>query len=124
MILKDWLDKNYTVEEQSNLTYLDCSVKVITSLEGIEQLDKLNYLDCSNNNLNSLEGIEGLVKLEELNCHSNNLTSLKEIEKLDKLKWLYCSNNPLPYSNLYKLYKIKLEVIKEVRQYKIHKLLI
>ena len=43
MKLKDWLDKNYTVEEQNNLIELRCSRQGITSLEGIENLTCLLY---------------------------------------------------------------------------------
>jgi len=102
MILKKYLDNRHTKGEQSNLTYLQCLNGGITSLEGIENLDKLEYLD----------------------CRGNKLTSLKGIENLDKLRYLNCNNNPLPYSDLGNLDKIKLEVIKEVRQYKIQKLLL
>jgi len=147
MILKKYLDKNYTKEEQSNLTMLYCSFEDITSLEGIEQLVKLrrlycsnnnrltslkgieqltelNYLDCSNNNLKSLKEIEKLVNLIQLECPNNNLISLKGIERLDKLIVLDCHNNPLPYSDLFNFSKIKLELKKEVRQDKIYKLLL
>jgi len=122
MKLKDWLDNRHTKEEQNNLTVLYCSGKGITSLEGIEQLDKLEYLNCSNNKLISLKGIEQLVNLEYLHCNNNKITSLKGIEKLVKLERLDCSHNPLPYSDLKNFSKIKLEVIKEVRQYKIQKM--
>jgi len=49
---------------------------------------------------------------------------LKGIEQLTKLHYLHCHTNQLPYSNLGNLDKIKLEVIKEVRQYKIKNLLL
>jgi len=124
MILKKYLDKNFTKEEQSNLIELRCSSEGITSLEGIEHLVKLEYLFCANNKLTSLKGIDKLVNLQVLYCSSNKLTSLKEIVKLYKLKELYCNNNPFPYTNLFILDKIKLEVIKEVRQYKIQKMLL
>ena len=123
MILKEYLDKNYTKERQMNLTLLNCSYGGITSLEGIEQLVKLTYLNCSDNNLSSLKGIEKLTNLKELYCNNNKLTSLKEIKNLDKLTHLFCHINTLPYSDLQNFSKIKLEVIKEVRQYKIQKLL-
>ena len=65
MILKEYLDKNYTNEEQNKLTYLNCSGKGITSfscasLEGIEQLTNLKWLYCSGNNLTSLKGMGGI----------------------------------------------------------------
>jgi Leucine-rich repeat (LRR) protein len=101
MILKEWLDKKYTKEEQ----------KII------------KYLNCSNNNITSLEGIENLPKLEWLNCADNKLTSLKGIENLPKLEWLFCYDNPLPYFDLEDINKLKAEVKKEVRQTKIKNLL-
>jgi len=122
MKLKDWLDNNYTVQEQKNFTSLDCSGEGITSLKGIEGLTKLEELNCHSNKLISLKGIENLNKLGRLVCYGNKLRSLKGIENLDKLKTLYSHNNPLPYSN-YDLKNLKLDVKKEVRQDKIHKLL-
>jgi len=124
MKLKDWLDKYYTVQEQKNLIRLNCHGENITSLEGIQVLVNLKDLYCYNNELTSLKGIENLDKLEWLYCYSNKLTSLKGIEKLTKLNYLACSNNPLPYSDLDNLDKIKLEVKKEIRQYKIKRLLL
>ena len=124
MILKEYLDKNYTKEQQNNLTMLSCSGEGITSLEGIEQLVNLKYLHCTNNKLTSLKGIEQLVNLENLDCDNNKLSSLRGIENLDNLKWLYCYNNPLPYSDLYNFSKLKSELIKEVRQDKIKNLLL
>jgi len=123
MKLKEYLDNNYTKKEQGNLTYLYCSDEGITSLEGIEGLVNLKWLECSNNKLTSLKGIENLDELNYLNCSNNKLASLKGIENLDKLDILYCFDNPLPYSN-YDLKKLKLEVKKEVRKDKIHKLLL
>ena len=124
MKLKDWLDKNYTKEEQMNLIELDCSDNKLTSLKGIEELTNLEWLDCSNNKLTSLEGIENLDKLVEIYCYDNKLTSLKGIENLDKLEFLDCRDNPLPYSDLFNLDKIKLDIKKEIRQYKIQKMLL
>jgi len=123
MILKDWLDKNYTKEEQKSLTLLICFGEGITSLEGIELLVNLEYLDCDVNLLLSLKGIDNLSKLQRLYCYNNKLTSLKGIEKLNNLQYLNYHNNPLTYSDLFNLDKIKLELKKEVRQEKIHKLL-
>jgi len=124
MILKDWLDKKYTNEQQYNLTYLYCSGIGITSLEGIEQLTNLEELYCHSNKLTSLKGIEQLTKLKWLSCSYNKLTTLKGIENLDKLQYLGYSNNSLPYSVLKDFDKIKLEVKKEIRQYKIKNLLL
>ena len=124
MILKDWLDNKYTKEEQNNLIILSCSREGITSLEGIEGLVKLENLYCSDNKLKSLKGIEHLVNLYWLNCSNNYLTSLKDIEQLVNLKELHCFNNPLPYSDLWNLSNLKLELKREIRQDKIQKLLI
>jgi len=126
MILKEYLDKNYTKEQQKNLIRLNCHGENITSLEGIEQFVNLKHLNCSYNELTSLKGIEKLTNLENLHCYYNNLTSLKGIEKLNNLVNIYYSNNPLPlpYSDLRNLDKIKLEVRKEVRKDKIKNLLL
>jgi Leucine-rich repeat (LRR) protein len=69
--LEDYfIDNNYSLEEQKELT----------------------FLSCRNNKLTSLEGIENCTKLKELYCSTNQLTSLNEINKCINLKYLYCDN--------------------------------
>jgi internalin A len=117
MILQDWLNKNYTKQEQIKLTSLNCSQNQITSLKGIESLVNLKILDCYNNQLTSLSGIEKLVNLTYLHCSCNQITSLKGIETLVNLEYLSCTNNQLSYkfSNLEDILKeIKIEKRKNV----------
>src|SRR6478735_3880212 len=120
--LEVWLNQNYTLEEQRNLTQLDCSRNNLTNLKGIENLTNLTKLHCDNNKITSLKGIENLTNLEELycydnkltnlkgienlvnlislDCYYNKLTSLKGIENLTKLNYLNCYANNLSYNNL------------------------
>jgi Leucine-rich repeat (LRR) protein len=117
MILQDWLDINYTKQEQIKLTTLNCFNNKLTSLKGIENLINLTYLSCSHNKLTSLKGIELLVNLKILYCDNNQLTSLKEIENLINLTYLNCSDNQLSYksSNLKGILKeIKIEKRKNI----------
>ena len=123
MKLQEWLDRNYTKEEQLNLTSLDCYNGGLTSLEGVEKLNNLTILDCSNNSLTSLKGIENLVNLKTLFCDNNSLTSLKGVENLVNLNYFSCDNNPLPYKSK-ALKGIIKEVNTEVRKEKIKKLLL
>ena len=79
----------------NNITELYCSVRNLTTLEGISCLTNLRILDCSHNNLTTLKGIENLSQLTELDCYKNNLTSLKELKQLTRLNKLYCYNNEI-----------------------------
>jgi hypothetical protein len=81
---------------------LDCSLKNLTSLEGIEKLINLRYLYCYRNNLTNLNEMKNLINLKELHCSFNNLTNLNGIENLTNLKYLRCDNNN--FSNEYKEY--------------------
>ena len=73
--LKDKCNKNYSLDELSNLTWL--------------------WLN--NNNLTSIPPELGqLSNLEGLSLYNNNLTSLPpELGHLSNLKWLYLYNNNL-----------------------------
>jgi len=45
MTLQEYLDKNYTKEEQKNLTELNCSFNELTSLKGVENLTNLKNVE-------------------------------------------------------------------------------
>ena len=81
---EDWDDDNLTpvlqIAKQENkpydqITYLNCSYKNLTNLDGIENLINLRALDCYNNLLTNLNGIENLVNLECLYCYDNNFSN-------------------------------------------------
>jgi hypothetical protein len=59
-----------SVLEARNVTILNCSGKMIESLEGIEKFANLEYLDCSDNRLEELE-LRYNKKLERLICTDN-----------------------------------------------------
>lgn len=126
--LESWLNKQYSKEEQLDLTELDCSSKNITSLKGIENLINLTHIILSYNNLTSIKGVENLTNLIALDCKFNKIKTIKDnipdnilyldlshnglesfdgIEKLINLKILYCFDNKLKnlkfIENLYNL---------------------
>jgi len=45
MTLQEYLDKNYTKEEQKNLTVLYCYSNNLTSLKGVENLTNLKNVE-------------------------------------------------------------------------------
>jgi Leucine-rich repeat (LRR) protein len=51
---------NISLEEQKELTSLNCSYNQLTSLKGIEKCTNLEWLYCDSNQLTSLKGIENL----------------------------------------------------------------
>jgi len=77
MSLQEYLDQNYTKEEQFNLTQLDCSSIKLTSLNRIENLTNLTHLICFNNNITDLKYI---YKLNILECLDTDI-KYKSIEK-------------------------------------------
>lgn len=83
-------------QELKAVTELQVSGQGIWSLEGIENFTELTSLDCSNNILTSLDvsKLEKLTKLTKLYCNDNNLSELK-LYYNNKLTELNCSNNSL-----------------------------
>lgn len=83
-------------QELKAVTELQVSGQGIWSLAGIENFTELTTLDCSNNILTSLDvsKLEKLTKLTKLYCNDNNLSELK-LYYNNKLTELNCSNNSL-----------------------------
>jgi len=75
------------------VTGLDVSYQNITDLTGIEDFTVLTYLNCSVNQLTSLD-ISTNTALTDLNCFSNQLTSL-DVSANTNLIELWCSENQL-----------------------------
>ena len=105
------------VELFTNLTRLNCSKNLLTSLD-LSKNTKLNYLYCSNNQLTSLDLTQNKV-LVELACSNNGLISINtegcplyrvvcDGNRLSRLTfvnnttliWLYCHNNNIKGSNM------------------------
>ena len=89
-------DGYLTYTELQPVTELQMSGRGIWSLKGIEYFTELTTLDCSNNILTSLDvsKLEKLTKLTKLYCNDNNLSELK-LYYNNKLTELNCSNNSL-----------------------------
>jgi hypothetical protein len=77
-----------------NLTILNFSHTLITTLKGLEQCVNLLKLCCEDGLLITLEGIQNCEKLQELNVNNNQLTNLNHINS-PNLKNLYCLQNRL-----------------------------
>ncbi|WP_418800045.1 leucine-rich repeat domain-containing protein [Porphyromonas sp.] len=86
-----------TVTIQGNVTYLDCSRNLLTSLN-LSGCTALTTLDCSSNLLTSLN-LSGCTALTELICNSNKLTSLNLLG-CTSLTTLYCYGNQLTSLNV------------------------
>ena len=80
------------IEAFTALTYLDCSLNQLTSLD-LSQNTALSLLECSNNELTSLD-VSQNTALEYLNCSLNQLTSL-DVTQNTALEYLYCNYNQL-----------------------------
>ena len=102
------------IEAFTSLTYLDCSVNQLTSLDvsqntaltglncgsniiltsiDVSGANSLTILDCSSNQLTSLD-VSQNTALIDLFCYNNQLTSL-DVSQNTALTGLYCSVNPL-----------------------------
>ena len=84
------------IEAFTTLTYLDCRVNQLTSLN-LSQNTALTYLSCGDNQLTSLD-VSQNTALTLLSCHSNQLTSL-DVRNWNNtnFQYFYASSNP----NLY-----------------------
>ena len=96
------LSKVYTLTSQTvtvrgHVTSLDCSSKLLTSLN-VSDCTSLTKLDCHNNQLPSLN-VSDCTALTELNCYNNRLTSL-DVSKNAALTELSCGGNQLTSLNV------------------------
>jgi len=80
------------IEAFTNITYLDCSYNLLTSLD-VSANTALEFLSCKNNQLLSLN-TTSVTALTELHCAYNQLASL-DISTNTALTTLGCSNNLL-----------------------------
>ncbi|WP_074405699.1 leucine-rich repeat domain-containing protein [Aquimarina megaterium] len=86
-------DGEISIEEALVVEKIDVSKKKISNLSGIEYFAVLTYLDCSINQLTSLD-ISKNTELTYLDCSSDGLTSL-DMSKTPKLTHLDCAGNQL-----------------------------
>jgi len=75
------------------LTFLDVSSLSIADLTGIENFTDLTYLNCWVNQLTTLD-VSQNTALTVLNCYSNNLTTL-DLSQNTALTYLWCTLNQL-----------------------------
>ena len=59
-----------------------------------KEISEVTYMNCSGKGISSLQGIEFFTPLTSLYCYSNQLTSL-DVSKNRLLKYLQCQNNQL-----------------------------
>ena len=101
------------IENFTNLTYLDCGLNQLNSLD-VSDLTNLEFLKCVNNNISTMNmnglsslqilhnagnelvtmDVTSLTGLTELWCAGNQLTSLN-VSGLDNLESLSCENNDI-----------------------------
>ncbi len=94
------------IEAFVNLTYLNCAINNLTSLD-ISKNTALQRLWCSHNQLTSLDVSNNIV-LEWLICYRNQIKSLDVINNT-ALNSLHCGDNPL--SSLDVSHNISLEIL-------------
>ena len=85
------------IEYFTALTYLDCSLNQLTSLD-VSKNTALTYLSCICFQLTSLD-VSKNTALTELSCGNNQLTSLN-VSNNTALRRLYCDNNQLTSLNV------------------------
>jgi Leucine-rich repeat (LRR) protein len=92
-------DTEIQVSEANAFTgTIDCSYDNISNLTGIEAFTALTYLDCRVNQLSSLD-VSQNTALTELQCDNNQLTSLN-VSQNTALTYLYCYDNQLSSLNV------------------------
>ena len=85
------------IEAFTSLTYLNCWLNQLTSLD-VSANTALTFLNCTNNELTSLD-VSANTALTELLCGNNELTSL-DVSTNKKLTRLVCTNGQLTSLNL------------------------
>jgi len=78
------------IEDFTALTYLECSVNLLTELD-VSQNINLSTLRCRINSLTSLN-VDSNVNLTELNCSANQLSEIN-IDNNTALTWFACYQN-------------------------------
>jgi len=86
-------DDYVTTSNVSVVTNLDVNNQNIADLTGIEEFTALSYLNCRINQLTSLNVTQNTA-LTNLNCYNNQLTSL-DVTQNTALKYLWCYYNQL-----------------------------
>ncbi|MGC9328774.1 MAG: leucine-rich repeat domain-containing protein, partial [Candidatus Hinthialibacter sp.] len=81
----------YAVEAAERTGLLECSMRNIEDLKGIEFFPNLSRLHCSQNKLRSLD-LSNNAALEILRCNENRLTEL-DLSRNFRLKEAYCNQN-------------------------------
>ena len=93
LVLRDQNISDLTgIEDFTDLTYLDCEINGLTSLD-VSQNTALTYLDCEINGLTSLD-LSQNTALTYLQCDDNQLTILG-VSQNTALQTLECGNNQL-----------------------------
>ncbi|MBN2326462.1 MAG: hypothetical protein JXR73_04845 [Candidatus Omnitrophica bacterium] len=83
----------YAVEAEEKTGVLECSMRNIEDLKGIEFFPNLTRLHCSQNRLRSLD-LSKNAALQILRCNENRLTEL-DFSRNPQLKEVYCNKNRL-----------------------------
>ena len=92
------LDGRVPTSNINTITSLDVAEKNISDLTGIEDFTELSYLDCSINLLTSLN-LSQNINLKELYFSNNQVTSI-DVSMLKDLEHLWCQSNLLTIVNI------------------------
>lgn len=78
-----------------NMTSLDCSDNLLTTLPNLSNITTLEYLTCDNNQISALPNLTSNTALILLRCNDNQLIALPDLTSNAALKYFYCDNNQL-----------------------------
>ena len=100
-------DNIFSSSEKATVKNMNCSIKGIASLTGIQNFTELENLNCSDNNGLTTLNLTMNTKLKTLNCSSCNLSSLN-VNSCTNLQSLDCHyNTSLDTLNIAALSKLK-----------------
>lgn len=88
------------IKELTELSQLICAGKVgsewyIDNLESLENLTNLCYLNVSYNMINEIKGLERLTNLQQLSLHCNKIGEITGLDKLKNLTFLDIGENQI-----------------------------
>jgi internalin A len=74
---------------------IDCTLKNISNLSGLEKFPLITSFICANNKITSIDQVKNLTKLTYLDCYLNQIAVMPDLSKLTSLGYFKCSGNQL-----------------------------
>ncbi len=104
---------NITVEQMESILILECDMKDIDSIVGLEHMTNLTYLVLSRNNISDISMLSNLTEVETLDLSSNNISDINALSNMTKMGDLKLSNNNISdinaLSNMTTMYSLCLD---------------